>query len=299
MRRGLLIYNSAAGSGRHAARLQNILRILQAGGVATEAVATQQAGHATTFARRAADARSVDVVFAYGGDGTVREVAAGLLGSPVALGVIPGGTTNVVAVAFGLPAKAELAAERLCHLEPRPMDVGLFGGRPFLMQASSGLEAVMMARSSGSRLKVWFGVPGVFAATVPAILGYGFPEIEAEVDGRVIRATGVCVCNIPELAGPYRVVPSGRFDDRQMEVVLFRGKGLWSAISFSLDLYRGRHTRRADVEILPASVVRFLGPRGIIFQIDGDAIADGLPVEVRLAADRLMVLAERGERAPP
>src|SRR5882757_1556199 len=101
MRRGLLIYNPAAGSGRHAVRLQNLLGILRDGGIATEAVPTQHAGHATTLARAAAAARSVDVVFSYGGDGTIREIATGLMGSEVALGVIPGGTVNVVAIALG------------------------------------------------------------------------------------------------------------------------------------------------------------------------------------------------------
>ncbi len=292
MRRGLLIYNLAAGSGRHRARLQNLLRILRDGGIATEAVATQHPGHATTLARDAAAARSVDVVFAHGGDGTVREVAAGLLGTPVALGVIPGGTVNVVRIAFGLPARPEQAAARLCQLAPRPMDVGLCDGKPFLMQASAGSVAHVMARTQGSWLKARCGLAGIVAASLPALLDYGYPEIEAEIDGQPVRAYSVMVCNISELAGPYRMVPAGRHDDRQLEVALFHGKGFLAEASFSFDLYRGRHASRPDVAIRPMSVVRILGPRGLALQIDGDAIDARLPVELRLADERLLVLAE-------
>ncbi|MSU23112.1 MAG: hypothetical protein EXS32_04730 [Opitutus sp.] len=298
MRRGLLIYNPAAGSGRQRARLQNLLGLLRDGGIATEAIATHHPGHATTLARDAATVRSVDVVFAHGGDGTIREVAAGLLGSSVALGVIPGGTVNVVRLAFGLPATPEAAAVRLCQLTPRPIDVGLCGGKPFLMQASAGSVAHVLARAQGSWLKKKFGLAGVLAGSGPAFLDYDYPPIEAEIDGQTIRAFSVMVCNISELAGPYRMVPAGRHDDRQLEVALFHGKGFLAEASFSIDLYRGRHATRPDIEIRPVSVVRMLGPHPLPLQIDGDAITAQLPVELRLADERLLVLAEPDQRCP-
>jgi diacylglycerol kinase family enzyme len=292
MRRGLLIYNPAAGSGRQAVRLQAILSILREGGIATEAVATRHPGDATALARTAA-ARSVEVVFSYGGDGTIREIAAGLMGSDVALGAIPGGTVNVVAMALGLPARPELAAARLCQLKPRPMDVGLCAGHPFLMQASMGALSEALERGNASRLKTWFGLTGVLLKGLPAYFSYGFPEIEAEIDGQPIRAYSVMVCNISEIAGRYRLVAAGRYDDRQLEAALFLGKGFWAETGFSLDLWRGRHARRPDLKLLPVSVVRILGPRGIKLQMDGDVIPVDLPVEIRLASERLQVLAEK------
>src|ERR1035437_8719568 len=293
MRRGLLIYNPAARPGLHLGRLPAILRILRDGGIDCEAVSTKNHGHATVLAREIVTEGSAEIVLSYGGDGTTREVAAGLLGSSVALGVIPGGTTNVVRIALGLPARPEQAAMRLCQLSARSMDVGLCNGKPFLMQASVGSVAHVMARVQGRWLKAKFGMAGVLAAGVPAFFDYGFPEIEAEIDGRLAHAYSVMVCNISELAGPYRIFPAGRHDDRQLEVVLFHGKGFLAEASFSIDLYRGRHASRPDVEIRPMSLVRILGPsRGLALQIDGDAIAAELPVELRLADERLLVLAE-------
>ena len=103
MRRAALIYNPTAGRQRHAQVLEAILAALRDGGFDVEPVPTGAAGEATELARRLAAEGGAEAVFAFGGDGTVREVAAGLLGSAVALGIMPGGTANVLALALGLP----------------------------------------------------------------------------------------------------------------------------------------------------------------------------------------------------
>ncbi len=287
MRRGLLIYNPTSGMRRHRRRLPAILEALRAGGIATEAVATNEKGQAIRLARDAAT--SVDVVFGYGGDGTIREVAAGLFGSETPLGVLPGGTTNVVAIAFGLSRDPVAAASQLCRLEPRPVDVGLCAGHPFLMQASSGVEAYLMARLD-PELKAWFGFAGAVMQGIGVFFRYGYPQVELRVDGRSTTATGAMVCNIPEAAGPYRMVPAGKFDDGQLELMLFHGRSRGAVASFCVDLYRGTHASRPDVEIEPVREVVFEGPREAYVQIDGDAVLDPYPVEVRLAERKLLAL---------
>jgi diacylglycerol kinase family enzyme len=287
MRRGLLIYNPTSGTRIHRRRLPAILDALRAGGIATEAVATERKGQATTLARDAVG--RVDVVFGYGGDGTVREVAAGLFGSDTPLGVLPGGTTNVVAIAFGLARNPVEAAGQLCRLEPRPVDVGLCAGHPFLMQATSGVEAYLMARLDPT-MKAWLGFAGAVMQGVGVFFRYGYPELHLRVDGEPAIATGAMVCNISEAAGPYRLVPAGKFDDGQLELMLFRGRSRAAVASFCVDLYRGTHASRPDVEIRPVREVVFEGPRDAYVQIDGDAVLDPHPVEVRLAERRLLAL---------
>lgn len=287
MRRGVVIYNPTAGRRRHRKRLPRILEALRAGGLACEAVPTERKGHATELARAAAS--SADVVFGFGGDGTVREVVEGLHGSDTPLGVLPGGTTNVVAIAFGLSRDPVEAARQLCGREPRPIDVGLCAGHPFLMGASSGLESYLMARLN-PELKAWLGFGGPILQGIGVLFRYRFPMIQLRVDGRPTTATGAMVCNIPEAAGPYRMVDSGKFDDGQLELLLYRGKGRASFVSVVVDLYRGTLARRADVEIRPVREVIFEGPPEAYVQIDGDVVLDPHPVEVRLAEHKLMAL---------
>jgi len=262
---------------------------LRAGGFDVQPCAVSASGPAVE-ATRAAARRGVGVVFALGGDGTVRDAAAGVCGSPAALGVLPAGTTNVVARALGIPLDPLAAARRMSSLPPRAIDLGLCGGRPFLMQATAGFDASLMARVD-RRWKARFGRLAIACQGLAHMLRYGYPEIEVRVDERPRRARQVAVCNIPEYAGSFRIAPDGRCDDRRLDVVLFQGHGLRATLSFYLDLARGVHARRPDVELLSAETVEVLGPAGGDVQIDGDPIGDALPIEVRLAPEPLRVLA--------
>jgi diacylglycerol kinase family enzyme len=288
MRRALLIYNPASGRRRHPRLLAKILDGLRSGGIQAEPVATGGRQHATSLARDAAR-RGLDLVIAYGGDGTVRETATGLLGTSVPLGVLPGGTTNVVAAAFGLPRDPVRAARVLGSLEPRSVDVGICGGHPFLMQASSGFESYMMARLSVA-LKTRLGLAGPLLQALPKVFRYTFPVLQLVADGRELHATGAIVCNISEFGGSYRVAPGGRFDDGELELVLFHGRTPLAVVSFCVDLVRGVQARRRDVEIMAARNVRFVGPAGTLVQIDGDVVPDPHPIDVGLAPERLRAL---------
>jgi len=289
MRRALLLYSPVSGRRRHAALLPRVLAALREAGLDARAEPTAGPGAATQAARTAVASGQVEAVVAYGGDGTVREVAAGLIGSPVALGVLPGGTTNVVSIAFGLGTDPLAAAGRLAALAPAPIDVGLCAGHPFLMQASSGIEAYLMARLD-SRLKHRFGFAGPVLQAFEALRRYSFPPVQFEADGRRDEAAGVMVCNISEVAGPYRMAPDGRFDDGRLELLVFRGRGRRAAAAFAIDLFRGAHSRRSDVEIRQVERVRLLGAPGAPVQIDGDALRQAHPVEIGLAPQRLLAL---------
>jgi len=289
MRRALIVYNPMSGRHLHRRNLARIVAALRAGGIAAEPTPTSAPGHATQIARDAV-AQGFEVVFGYGGDGTIRETAEGLCGTEIALGVLPGGTVNVVARAFALTTNPVEAARRQCQLRPRLIDVGLCAGKPFLMQASSGPEAYAMHRLS-SALKTRLGFFGAALSTTASILRYSFPTLDVEADGRQFQARGAMVCNISELAGPYRLIPDGRFDDGRMELFLFKGEDLFDAASFSLDLFRGVHTRRRDVEIHHVERVVFSGPPDAYVQLDGDALV-GVPhpIEMTLAPKRLYAL---------
>src|SRR5947208_16333898 len=158
MRSAALIYNPRSGRQRHARVLDTLLTALRGGGFDVEPVPTAFPGQATELARERR--QSAEVVFAFGGDGTAREVASGLMGGPAALGVLPGGTANLLALALGLPRDPLAAAATLLHLPARPFDVGLAGGTPFLMMVSAGLDAALLA-SLSTRLKWLFGKPAL------------------------------------------------------------------------------------------------------------------------------------------
>lgn len=301
MRRGVLIANRTAG-GRAPARLLLALEaLLRREGFRLETVLTAAPGDASELARRAA-AGGADAVFALGGDGTLREAAQGLLGTGVPLAPLPGGTANVLIRALGLPRNPIEAARSICRLEPRTLDVGLIGppggpARVFLMMASAGLDARVLARLSplGKRL---FGRGHVAAAGLRHWWLYDYPALRLEVDGEPVEASFAAVSNIPLYGGGFRLAPAARFDDRALDLVLFRGSGRWATLGFAASLARGAHLGRADVEARPVREVRLLGPvedgggrsRPDV-QVDGDHWPEAPPLVMRLAPEPLPVLA--------
>ena len=223
MHPAILIHNPVAG--RHGRRrlLAALVRELSTDGPEIETLATRGVGDATALARRAAN-DGAPIVFALGGDGTVREVAAGLLGGNAVLGVLPAGTTNVVARALGLPLQPLAAARSLKRLPAREIDVGLCGDEAFLMMASLGLDAIAL-RGASPLAKRWFGRAAVALAGLGAWWHHDYAEFELLIDGHAVGATFAAACNLPLYGGDVRLAPDARPDDGKLDVVLFRGSG--------------------------------------------------------------------------
>src|SRR5215210_6327240 len=116
-------------------RLKNLVVYALQGRYDVEAVTTQAQNHATEIGREACDG-GYDVVVAFGGDGTLNEVANGLAGTQVPVSVLPGGSTNVVARTLGIPNDVVDANEHLLSLaddlKPRSIDLGIARGRRFV-----------------------------------------------------------------------------------------------------------------------------------------------------------------------
>lgn len=288
MRPAVLVYNPKSGRQNARRLLPKVLEVLRTGGFDVAPRPTVGPGDATRLARDARE-EAAEVVFALGGDGTVREVAAGLLGSDTILGILPAGTANVLARAFSLPSEPRAAARALRAAEPREIDVGLVGETPFLMMASCGLDA-MVIRQQSPGLKKVLGPAAVALTTLEHWWTYTYPEIELRFAGREERATLAVVANIPYYGGPFRIAPDADVRDRRLDLVLFRGRGRAAALAFGCDLALGQHMRRSDVETVQVEEVEILGPPGLAAQIDGDALSAGPPLRIALASERLRVL---------
>ena len=128
-----------------------------------EVVETNRRGHATRFAHDAAR-RGIDVVIGYGGDGTLNEVATGIAGTDTALGVLPGGSTNVFARTIGLPndpvEAVEFLADGIDAADFRPIGLGQVNGRYFCFHTGIGYDAAVVQRvERRGSLKRWLGHP--------------------------------------------------------------------------------------------------------------------------------------------
>lgn len=162
MQRALLLYNPEATSVSGAVR--DLIIHALASDLKLETAETKRRGHASHLAAGAAH-EGFDVVVCLGGDGTLNEVANGLVGTRVPLVPLPGGSTNVFARTVGLPNDPiEATAKVLRSIEegaqPRRVSVGRVNGRTFIANAGIGLDAaVVRAVEKRFRLKQKLGDP--------------------------------------------------------------------------------------------------------------------------------------------
>jgi diacylglycerol kinase family enzyme len=145
-------------------RLKNLVVYALQGRYEVEAVATEARSHATEIGREAC-AGGYEVVVAFGGDGTLNEVANGVAGTDIPVTVLPGGSTNVVCRTLGIPNDVVDATEHLLALaddfRPRKVDLGVANGRRFVFACGAGLDATAAQRvDAHPRLKArggrWF-----------------------------------------------------------------------------------------------------------------------------------------------
>lgn len=142
-------------------RLKNLVVYALQGRYDVTAVSTEARAHAIEIGREARDG-GYDIVVAFGGDGTLNEVANGLAGTSVPVSVLPGGSTNVVCRTLGIPNDVVDAAEHLLGLaddfHPRRIDLGIVNGRRFVFACGAGLDAAVVQRvDAHPRLKARAG----------------------------------------------------------------------------------------------------------------------------------------------
>jgi len=304
-RRMLVIVNPYAST--MSDRLKSLVVYALQGRYQVEAVDTQRRGHAIELCREAAE-DGFDVVCAFGGDGTVNEVANGLAGSGTPMTCLPGGATNVYCRMLGIPNDVVDATEHLLRLaddwRPRPVDLGRVSGRYFTFSAGAGLDASAVERvDRHPRLKARYGA---FFFTQQAVSVFlrryvvSPPRLVVEVEGRRIEGVSAFVQN----ATPYtyfRRRPIQLADGATLTsgdlagVVLERASPvdiptvLWRA--FSPRAKMERHRQVSAFHGVDGVNVRAADDRGVPVQVDGDFIGTLDEAEFSVAPGALSVVA--------
>jgi len=214
-----------------------------------------------------------------GGDGTVRAVASGLLGSGVPLGLLPGGTGNLLARNLKLPID-DFEASLVVALTGRThhIDVGEVtwdGDDPaiFLVMAGMGLDADIMA-SVDEGLKKKVGWWAYVAAGARAIFRLGFAVRVKTSANRLVsqHARTVLVGNCSELIGGMRLIPQAEVDDGRLDVVVASPKSLFAWLAVGLHIVTGERRGHRSLIHLQDLEVSVLTKEPIEAQSDGDAV---------------------------
>ena len=231
---------------------------------------THAAGDATALTK-AAIADGADLIAAYGGDGTVMEVANGLIGTDIPLAILPGGTGNALAVELGIPLDLTAAVELICNEDAllRPIDIGQSGDQYFMLRASIGLQAALAEKAS-REMKERFGFLAYILSGLDVIRQPQRATFTLTIDGEEQTAEGI-TCLVANSAGvgaiKLRLSATTLLDDGLLDVFVL-DEGLDSALSMAASIleWEGsavalRHWqgRAIKVEADPALAVRLDG----------------------------------------
>lgn len=228
---------------------------------------------------RQAIREGAELVCPLGGDGTVRAVVAGVLGTDVPIGLLPGGTGNLLARNLRLPT-VDLEAAMVVALtgRTRHIDVGevTWDDDPpevFCVMAGMGLDADIMAGVDES-LKRKVGWWAYVVSGVVAVFRLGFAVRVRTASDRVMRqhARMVLVGNCGELTGGVQLIPEASLEDGILDVVLASPRSLTAWLAVALHLVTGRRRGHAALVHLSDEHVWVRAKEPVEAQLDGDAI---------------------------
>ncbi|MGD8374651.1 MAG: diacylglycerol kinase family lipid kinase [Acidobacteriota bacterium] len=290
MKRFCLIANPAAGRTRHFTLLNTVRTLLDRAGLDHDLQVTQAPGLGITLSMAAAESGYAGVI-AYGGDGTVSEVASGVVGTGLNLGVIPGGTMNLFAQELGLPSRLEEAVRIVAAGRTRKVEVGKVAGRYFILCAGAGVDAAVV-RTLPRSVKKKIGKLAYYLRAPMAAVRYPFPLIRVVTDdGVTLQGAQVIISNCREYGDRFLIAPGASPFDGVMDGCVFRGRRLRNFLRYYIAVRRGRHLLEADVEYYKGR--RFLlrpvvEGASVPLQIDGDYLCD-LPAEIEVVPAALPV----------
>ena len=227
--RVLLIVNPAS---RRASRIrERAEKAFAKANVDCDVMPTEAPGHATTIARN--HAHKYGAVFTLGGDGTVMEVLSALAHQGTPVGVLAGGTANVVARTLGIPLNPARAIPLLLAGDQARLDLGRLGdGRRFAIGVGVGLDATMIAEAP-ARLKKRFGFMAYVVGGYKAVLRNQKFNLRLTVDGHVYErpASAVLIANFGAVLNNLIAFGNGiMHDDGLLTACVFSPANLWDAL---------------------------------------------------------------------
>jgi len=246
--------------------------------------------------------QGADLVIAFGGDGTMLEVAEALIDTRVPLAVIPGGTANVFANELEIPNDKMDAIDSLLTQKAniREIDVGRVGEKHFLLRVGIGLEAAMTVMTDRDE-KDKYGFWAYLRTALRLASRMKQAHYHMVIDGKRIKMHGVTcvVCNSGNLGLPkVKLLPDIDISDGKLDLIIVKEASIWSAGSLTYHAIKGVfskikphgdrpcysifHRQACDVVVLSAS--------GQLAARDGEEVGSNFPLKITVKHNALKVL---------
>lgn len=242
--------------------------------------------------------RGSGVVVAVGGDGTMNEVAQGLVNTPAALALVPCGSGNGLALHLGLPRSSLGALQIATGIGGRiaAVDTGTANGRPFFNAMGLGLDADVSRRFNGLTRR---GLPAYIRVAVSALRELRTEHCRITCGGRMQThdVVLIAVANSDQYGNNARIAPGARIDDGRLDLVAIKAVGFFAAASLVPRLFLGNLDQSPHVARLSGPRFVIQRPAAGLIHTDGETHFTGAAVEVNVVPRSLRLVVPAVSRA--
>ena len=267
-------------------RAQRALHALQQCDEESEIFLSERRGHARDLAA-AAVRQGVRLVIAWGGDGTVNEVATAVSRTSAAIGFVPAGSGNGLARELGVSFRPDAAIVDAARATPRQIDAAELGGKPFFNLAGIGFDAHVadcLSRDAASRR----GLRAYTRIALRELLHYSANTYR--VDGAApCPALLIAIANSSQFGNGARIAPGAQLDDGRLDVVVVRERSRFASACAVPRLFVGGLSRLAVVSSQQAEQVTVTSDDPMIFHVDGEPHSAGHELTARVYPRALRV----------
>ena len=292
MTQAVLIYNPVAGRKKRQRphQIQAAKDELTRSGIAATIVATTCSGDGSRLAREAIQA-GAELIVVCGGDGTINDVAGGMVNSPVPLAVLPGGTANVLARELGLPLDIAAAARMISGSVPRRIALGRAGDHHFLMMAGVGFDAQVI-HGVNSRVKKSFGMAAYIIEALRQLMFEPLTPFIVTSGTRRHQVTFACISRC-RYYGPLLMIPEADLFSDDFYVYCFHSQSRLRYLLYAVAVLAGQPGLLYDFSRFPARRI-YCEPvrsnrRDVYIQVDGE-LSGHLPCSIEIVPDALTLM---------
>lgn len=242
-----------------------------------------------------------DLIFVWGGDGSVQRCIDAAVGSSVTLAILPAGTANLLAHNLGIPIDLEAAVQVGLHGSNRTIDVGKMNGEHFAVMAGVGLDALMISDADaglkdrfGRAAYIWTGACHVRATPV---------AMKVRIDGHTWfddDATCVLIANVGSIGGGITAFEHATPDDGRLDIAVMTADGVWQWLRTLTRATVGHAEKSPLVRMTQAAKIKIVTGKRLPYELDGGVRpkTDTLRIKVIPHAVTIRVPSRAGQPAP-
>ena len=268
-----------------------IRELLDAEQFSPTVVVTEYAGHATQLAQQSA-LESYYAVVAVGGDGTVNEVANGLVGTDTALGIIPNGSGNGFARHLDISPRMNRAVEMLNSSEPIRVDYGMVNDIKFFSTCGVGFDALVAVQFNEGKSR---GLKMYIQNTLQSLFNYK-PETYHIISNGVDVTTEaflITFANAGQWGYDANIAPKASVQDGLMDIAIVNKFPLSAAPKLALSLFTHNIDENSYMNTIRAKEVTLIREQAGPMHIDGDPVEMPAELHLRMVQDGLKVLVKK------